>query len=56
MPAIAFTCPATGRRVKVEPRQAEPVPEHYTAIECPACGLIHFVMPETGKVMAAPDD
>lgn len=56
MEDIVFICPATGRCVEVEPRGAELVPEHYAAVECPACGLIHFVMADTGEVMGAPDD
>jgi len=54
--ACCLTCPATGDSVEVDSREATLVPDHYIAVECDACGLIHFVMPETGEVMGSPDE
>lgn len=34
-----------------EENENTPAVDCYQAVECAACGLIHFVMPETGKVM-----
>jgi hypothetical protein len=56
MQAFVFTCPATDRRVEIEPPEATLAPDHYMAVECTACGLIHLVIPETGEVMGALDD
>jgi hypothetical protein len=56
MQTVVFSCPATDRRVEIEPPDATLVPDHYVAVECTACGLIHFVMPETGEVMGAPKE
>lgn len=52
MAAILFTCPFNGQKVhhwiEDEPALAA---EHYVAVECGSCRLVHFVMPSTGKVM-----
>jgi len=56
MQPVMFTCPATGHYVEIELRDAPLVPDYYVAVECTACGFIHFVLPETGEVMAAPKE
>jgi hypothetical protein len=30
--------------------------DQYLAVECTACGLIHFVIPQTGKIMGDEGD
>lgn len=53
-----FTCPATGLKVHGWSAHEEggPATEYYVATECSACGHVHFVAPEAGKVMGEEDD
>lgn len=53
MAIIRYVCPATGDRVQtwLEEPGNTPAFGYYKAVECPACVMIHFVVPETGKIM-----
>lgn len=58
MLTFLYTCPATGQRVQgsIDQTENQPGADYYQALECPACRLIHFVMPNTGKVMGEKGD
>jgi len=56
MQPVVCTCRATGHCVDIGPREAVRAADHDVAVECAVCGLNHFVMPESGAVMSAPQE
>lgn len=51
---IAFTCPITGDRVDhvFDKRDGmPPLVDQYEIVACPACAKIHFIDPQTGKLL-----
>jgi len=58
MPTILFRCPNTGRRIQGwmadDPIRLDG--HSYETVSCSACGQIHLVNPETGKVLGEDDD
>lgn len=58
MPPFLYRCPTTGQSVQgvMDEGENKPAVDYYQAVECAACGLIHFVMPGTGKVMGEKDE
>lgn len=57
MATFLFKCLVTGRPVQAitDESDSNRAGDNYQAIECTACGTIHFVKPDTGKVLGEKD-
>jgi hypothetical protein len=58
MPTFLYRCPNTGLRVQgwIANGPTERDEDSFEAVTCPACGRVHLVNPQTGKVLGANDD
>ena len=55
MRPVIFRCPTTGERVQTHVPSATPAdgPQvRYDGVECLACGRMHFVNLETGRLLS----
>jgi hypothetical protein len=55
MGTLLYRCPNTGLRVQawVSDDRSENDPDRYDGVKCLACGQLHMVNPDTGKVLGA---
>lgn len=58
MPTFLYKCPVVGYLVQgvADDGQSKPAADYFQAVECTACGMVHFVSPETGKVLGEKDE
>ena len=58
MPTFLYRCPNTGLRVQgwIANDPTERGEDSFEAVTCLACGRVHLVNPQTGKVLGANDD
>jgi hypothetical protein len=58
MPTFLYRCPNTGLRVQgwIANDPTERDEDSFEAVTCPACGGVHLVNPQTGKVLGANDN
>jgi len=58
LPTFLYRCPNTGLRVQgwIANDPTERVEDSFEAVSCPACGRVHLVNPQTGKVLGANDN
>ena len=58
LPTFLYRCPNTGLRVQgwIANDPTEQDEDSFDAVTCPACGRVHLVNPQTGKVLGATDN
>jgi hypothetical protein len=58
MPTFLYRCPNTRVRVQgwIANDPTEQDGDSFEAVTCPACGGVHLVSPQTGKVLGANDN
>jgi hypothetical protein len=58
MPTFLYRCPNTGLRVQgwIANDPTERDEDSFEAVTCLACGGVHLVNPQTGKVLGANDN
>ena len=58
MPTFLYRCPNTGLRVQgwIANDPTERDEDSFETVNCPACGRVHLVNPQTGKVLGGAND
>jgi hypothetical protein len=56
MAAFLFTCPVTGMKVHGWAADEQPQRPYYEAVQCTACGRVHFINPQTGQAVGSKDE
>ena len=59
MVTFLYRCPNTGQRVRGvadDPAEGDERAAKYLPVNCTACGRVHLVNPETGRVLGQNND